>query len=689
MVANQIPETHPERLLSAVHGQGNLGVVRPLKPIGFDTLKAFVSNPKQSSMLHSDFMALKDRGEVKKGDPFIVFGAFEGNKRNRAAFKHRSALTLDFDKGAADLFAALVRGDVLAPFAYVWHTTRSHTPEAPRLRIIIPSGRDMSHAEHCAVILAIAPLFRATLDPGSLEAERAMYCPVQNQGAEYKSGAHFGEGYLNPDSYLAIAPLETSKPAAAEAINDDNFRLLESKQPDDRWTLERVENELLSHLDPNADEWNRARWLKLGMILHHQFDGSEEGRELWNAWSSKDERVTEDGELMYQPGLCEKEWESFGRTTNVATLGTLVMWVNEVQAAKAEQHREAGSQPSTARFPLRSAADLANAPPMKWLVRGMLPLEGLAALFGPSGSGKSFLTLDIAAAVAGGDPEWFGRRVTQCPVTYCALEGEAGMGKRVKAWSKHHEKPLPDGLRFMTAPFDLLDGAGVAELARSIESAGGAGGMIVLDTLNRAAPGADENSSVDMGNIIAAAKRLQSLLGGLVLLVHHTGKDATKGLRGHSSLHAALDGAIEVNATDSRREWIVAKSKDDETGAAHPFKLLVVELGNDDCGDPITSCVVVPDESVQAVKRTKLPTGGNQKIAFDAVTEALRNSFESGKDGAPEDRPCIRLDDTIALVAERMVCDQPKHKTARAKEALKGLVARGILGAKGDWLWRI
>jgi len=642
-------------------------------------------------MLHSDFMALstKERGEAKKSDPFIVFGTFEGNQRNRESFKARSALTLDFDKGAAELFAALIRGDALAPFAYVWHTTRSHTPEAPRLRIIIPSERDMSREEHSAVVLAIAPLFDAALDPCSLEPEHAMYCPVQNQGAEYKSGAYFGDGYLNPDAYLAVAALETSMPAAAEAINDNNFRLLESKQPNNRWTLELVKSKLLTHLDPNGDEWNRARWLKLGMILHHQGNGDDEWLALWDRWSSKDDRVTEDGELMYQPGLCEKEWESFGRTTNVATIGTLVMWANEVKAAKAEQHREPGSPPSTMRFPLRSAADLANAPPMKWLVRGMLPLEGLAALFGPSGSGKSFLMLDIAAAVSGGDSEWFGRRVAQCPVIYCALEGEAGMGKRVKAWAKHHEKPLPDGLRFMTAPFDLLDGAGVAELARSIESAGGAGGMVVLDTLNRAAPGADENSSVDMGNIIAAAKRLQNLLGGLVLVVHHTGKDATKGLRGHSSLHAALDGAIEVNATDSRREWIVAKSKDDETGAAHPFKLLVVDLGNDDCGDSITSCVVVPDESVQAVKRTKLPTGGNQKIALDTLAEPLRNSLETGKDGAPEGRPCIRLDEAIALVAERMLCDQPKHKKARAKEAVKGLVAGGILGAKGDWLWRV
>lgn len=694
MAASQIPQNLPERTLAVSRGQGNLGEVEPRVVRGFDKLEALVSKPMQNPMPHSDFMALSkaERNEAKAGDPFIVWGAFNGDKRTRDALKHASAVVLDFDEETHQLHAALLRGDVRPPFDYVAHPTRSHTPEAPRLRIIVPSGRDMTRDEHQMVTPAIASFFPAKLDPSSTRAEQLMYVPVQNQGAEYKSWAYRGGGYFNPDYYLANPRSEVVTPTEADACNDENFSMLQMKQPHLRWTLKRVQHELLSHLDPNAAEWDRNRWLKLGMILHHQFDGSAEALELWDRWSSKDERVKDDGELMYQPGLCEKEWESFGRTTNIATIRTLIHWANEAKSAARKGHHVtpiASQKPGTVRFPLLSATDLANAPPMKWLVRGALPLVGLAALFGSSGAGKSFLTLDIAAAVAGGDPEWFGRRVTQCPVTYCALEGEVGMGKRVKAWAKHHEKPLPDRLSFMPAPFDLLDGACVAELAHSIESAGGAGGMVVLDTLNRAAPGADENSSVDMGNIIAAAKRLQDLLGGLVLLVHHTGKDATKGLRGHSSLHAALDGAIEVISTDSRREWRVAKSKDDETGTGEAFQLAVVPLGDDEHGDPITSCVVLPDETAQTLKRTKLPIGGNQKIALDVLAEPLRNSLEIGKTDAAEGRPCIRLDRAISMVAERMVCDQSKHKTARAKEAVKGLVTRGILGVKGDWLWRV
>ena len=338
------------------------------------------------------------------------------------------------------------------------------------------------------------------------------------------------------------------------------------------------------------------------------------------------------------------------------------------------------------RFKLLSGADLCNAPPMRWMVRGVLPVEGLAALFGASGSGKSFLMLDIAAAVAGGDYDWFGRRVTQAPVTYVCLEGEAGMGKRVKAWSLHHNKPVPDALRFITQPFDLLSDD-VPELAKAVTAGGGAGGLVILDTLNRAAPGADENSSVDMGNLIAAAKELQTLSGGLVLLVHHTGKDTTKGLRGHSSLYAALDGAIEVTATDTRKAWSVAKSKDDVTGDAHPFKLEIVSVGIDDEGDEITSCVAVPDDSAEAIKQAKRPTlRSNQKIANEALGDALRKSPHTGKEGAPAGRPCIQYADAVAIVAERIPADA-KHKTSRAKVAITGLVERGYLAMKGDWLW--
>lgn len=64
-----------------------------------------------------------------------------------------------------------------------------------------------------------------------------------------------------------------------------------------------------------------------------------------------------------------------------------------------------------------------------------------------------------------------------------------------------------------------------------------------------------------------------------MLLVHHTGKDVAKGLRGHSSLLAAMDSAVEVTRSGDRREWKVAKAKDGVDGEVHPFRLQIETLG--------------------------------------------------------------------------------------------------------------
>ena len=87
--------------------------------------------------------------------------------------------------------------------------------------------------------------------------------------------------------------------------------------------------------------------------------------------------------------------------------------------------------------------------------------------------------------------------------------------------------------------------------------------IIVIDTLNQSAAGCDENSNVDMSLIVSRAKIIADAIKGLVLLVHHTGKDASKGLRGHSSLNAALDVAIEVQAETVKtpRFFRITKSK--------------------------------------------------------------------------------------------------------------------------------
>lgn len=343
----------------------------------------------------------------------------------------------------------------------------------------------------------------------------------------------------------------------------------------------------------------------------------------------------------------------------------------------------------TRRFAVLTAEDVINLPPLRWLVRGVLPATGQGCMYGASGSGKSFLALDLAAAVAEGAP-WFDCRVTAAPVVYAALEGEAGFAQRVQGWQIHHGQALPNALRFIMQGFDLRHADDIDALSTAVGDSGCAGGLLVIDTLNRAASGADENTSRDMGEVIAACKRLQAELGGLVMLVHHNGKDASKGMRGHSSLFAALDAAIEVTRNGDQREWCVAKSKDGSDGARHAFTLKVAQVGTHDDGEPITSCAVVADDKPAAPRRALPPTSGNQRVIWDGLGELLREAGDArpkdAPDRLPHGRPAITLDCAITRLRERLACD-PKRRTERAQQALTGLHARGLIAIDGGYVW--
>ena len=212
--------------------------------------------------------------------------------------------------------------------------------------------------------------------------------------------------------------------------------------------------------------------------------------------------------------------------------------------------------------------------------------------------------------------------------------------------------------------------------------------MIVLDTLNASTPGMDENSSRDMGMAIAAAKRIQAQCGGLVILIHHSGKDVSKGLRGHSSLHGALDTLIEVDRQEDRRTWTLKKSKDGADGEQHEFMLEIVTLGEDEDGEAITSCVISHDmQSAGPVSHRPLPPkAGNQRIIWDALGELFRDSHHYGKAAAPASRPCLEIEPAIDRIRTRLPVE-PRRQTERARSSVKSLISSGLLCLADGWLW--
>jgi|694.fasta_scaffold43197_9 hypothetical protein len=260
-----------------------------------------------------------------------------------------------------------------------------------------------------------------------------------------------------------------------------------------------------------------------------------------------------------------------------------------------------GRQPHADRQPLRFNPvwlDEVERTDSAWIIKGVLPRAGLGALYGPPGSGKTFVVLWIAYCISRGI-EVLGQRTRQAGVLYLGAEDADGLATRIAALRQEHGSEKAPFL-FVPAPagFNAADAGHMAELiatarerAEEFGERGAPVGLIIADTFNRAMPGLDENSAQAMSDAIAKLANLGRELDALVLIVHHTGKDVLRGLRGHSSLLAALDVSLEVQREGDKRTLRLVKAKNSEDGLAWPFELKPVHLGTDEDGDAISSCV--------------------------------------------------------------------------------------------------
>lgn len=241
-----------------------------------------------------------------------------------------------------------------------------------------------------------------------------------------------------------------------------------------------------------------------------------------------------------------------------------------------------------ARFAVIGAGVYANRPAPKWIIKDIIPRAELLVLFGESTAGKSFAALDLGAAIARG-VEWRGHRVKQGRVVYVAAEGAGGMRNRLVAYAIREGIDLADiPLGIIANAPNLLEKAEAIELAKSI----GRADVVIVDTFAQATAGANENSGEDIGKALAHCKGIHRATGALVILVHHAGKDLTKGARGWSGLRAAADAEIEVSRQDPIRMLRISKQKDGEDGKKFYFDLTTIPIGQDEDGDIITSCVM-------------------------------------------------------------------------------------------------
>jgi len=250
-----------------------------------------------------------------------------------------------------------------------------------------------------------------------------------------------------------------------------------------------------------------------------------------------------------------------------------------------------------------------------YVIKGMLLRASYAETFGAPGEGKTFVALDQGYHVAAGR-EWMGRKVHAGPVLYLAYEGRGGMVKRAKALrQKYGDADVP--LYIVGSAFNLREQAGRKELGAVIAQLPAKPVLIIVDTFARALMGGDENSAQDVGAFNSAVAALIESTGACVMIIHHSGKDKSKGARGSSALLGAIDTEIEVDGG----QVMARKQRDIENADPIGFKLVPLVVGIDEDCDEVTSCVVEPAQVSMTAGRERV--SGNAKRGFDVLC-ALR-----------------------------------------------------------------
>lgn len=328
------------------------------------------------------------------------------------------------------------------------------------------------------------------------------------------------------------------------------------------------------------------------------------------------------------------------------------------------------------RFEPIPAHKFATLEPAEWLVRDVLPLSELVVIFGPSQSGKTFLTLDILMAIAQGT-DWFKNRTEKGRVVYIAAESARGVKKRIYAYAKHHNVDLTQ-IEFDIIPDcpNLLDTVDAKLLANMI----GPGRVAVIDTFARSMAGGSENDGQDVGRAISACQAIHEKTKALVILIHHTGHTQDRA-RGWSGLKAAVDTEISVEALGNRQHVAtITKQKDGDAGTRYGFELEQIHLGLDDLNQPITSCVVVPmDQPPEKHNKGDKGMGKWQRYALQAFSELY----------VPTTRSFVPVDQLITKTAEMgLAPDDGKDDRRRdsAKRAIEGLIEDKKLNKSNNFI---
>jgi hypothetical protein len=355
------------------------------------------------------------------------------------------------------------------------------------------------------------------------------------------------------------------------------------------------------------------------------------------------------------------------------------------------------------RFTFTSAAALEYVLDEINLIQDLLPASGLAAFYGPPGCGKSFGAIDVAIHLGAGIP-FASKRTERAHVIYIVAEGGRRFRNRVKrAMEKVGVEPENVALDLIHAAPNLglgPDDAGELILAIKAQQNTDFADLplvVIVDTLSRTMGGAKEDDA-GIGMFVANCGHIEKELHGLVIAIHHTGKDEAQGMRGWSGMHAACDCEWLFAETDKGHSVTIKKFRDEPSKITWDFTLEQVEIGRNRYDEPVTTCVVdiasAPRLSENAKAKPKdKPLKGAKAQVLSAIKKAIANSGENApaSNHIPNNVRVVTRD-AFARYYDKMMGAKGRNletvKRERNRE-ITALAGDGHIGVWGDFIWQI
>lgn len=243
--------------------------------------------------------------------------------------------------------------------------------------------------------------------------------------------------------------------------------------------------------------------------------------------------------------------------------------------------------------------DIMEFPDPKFLIEDRILENSLSLIVGPPGCGKTFVALSMALSISTRQSRWWNAEIQRPgPIIYISSEGRSDLKFRIGAWGMELDVDARGKqFRLLDQSVNFTDPAAFLLLVDSLKDLiendlKERPAAIVIDTVSRAIPGADENLQKDMTPFIEKCGILQRVFDTAVIGVHHTNRSG--GLRGSTVFDGAADTIIMVRYDHETGEGSLFyhKIKASRDHWSEPFELkeLVVRPGI----KPKTSLVAIP-----------------------------------------------------------------------------------------------